>query len=89
MVGSEEFEVYGLTPLSMIVGQSGCYRSVVSECGLIINECGFGSADIIHQCGLANHDVIGPARLYYRSATLMLIENDPEAPKRAKIRLFA
>jgi hypothetical protein len=29
MVGSEAFEVYGLTPLSMIVGWSGCYRSVI------------------------------------------------------------
>jgi hypothetical protein len=62
-------ETYGVRRLSMIVGQSGCYRSVVSECGLIINECGFGSADIINECGLAKPDVIGPARLYYRSAT--------------------
>jgi hypothetical protein len=62
-------KTYGVRPLSMIVGQSGCYRSVVSECGLIINECGFGSADIINEWGLAKPDVIGPARLYYRSAT--------------------
>jgi hypothetical protein len=53
----EWWEATALTPLSMIVGWSGCYRAVVNECGLIINECGFGSADIINQCGLANRDV--------------------------------
>ena len=63
-------EIYGVTPLSMIVGQSGCYRAVVNECGLIINECGFGGADIIHQCGLAESDVIGPGPGYYQSLTV-------------------
>ena len=65
----EWWEATVLTPLSMNVGQSGCYRAVVNECGLIINECGFGGADIINQCGLANRDVIGPGPGYYQSLT--------------------
>lgn len=51
----------------MIVGQDGCYRAVVNDCGLIINQFGFSGVDIITQCGLARRDVIGPGLGYYQS----------------------
>jgi hypothetical protein len=45
------------------VGRSRCYRAVITECGLVICECGSDGPDTITECGLALGVVIGPTPL--------------------------
>ncbi len=48
----------------------GCYRSVISECGPILTECGPEYPDILNDCGPETPDVIGSFDLCSRAVTL-------------------
>jgi hypothetical protein len=61
----------------MIVSGTGCYRSVLNQCGLILNDCEQKRSDIINDCeqkkamlSIRAVDVIDPLQLPIQNGKL-------------------
>jgi hypothetical protein len=67
--------LYNLWPFSTNVVRGGCYRAVLTQCGLVLTNYGPERPDILSQSGPKTADVIGIDLIGGRYRSLVNSEN--------------